>query len=589
MTVVGRLSSIGTFFAYDYDETVVTKFRIGSDGTAYSNEFDENTSTTLSGSKRMSATSTGGLIVLDSINEVDPFTVFVPSTDYSADAVVLYNDAAISYSISNPIGQQAYTTAGTFTFTVPIGVTEICAVCVGGGGGGGGGDGGIGETNSGGGGGGLSYGNAIAVTPGEGLTVVVGAGGNSSNGGDGSQGGNTTISSGATILLSGGGGGGGQNRNNGSGAGGSSGGLTRAGGGTGGAGGTGSNNSGGTGGGGAGGYTGNGGAGGAYNAVGSASAGGGGGGGGGYSGTTANIAGGGGGVGILGSGSNETGGTTSGGGGGGGSGGTAGGGNTSGLGGQYGGGGGGRADNAGTGGAGRAGAARIIWGFNRAYPANSVTDQAPIDYSVTLNDLTGLLFPNSRSGASVNGGYWSSDNTGVVNFDGVDDYITYSGYKGILGTGARTSIVWFKVNTPNVFYRLFGWGTTTAGSKWNLSLDTTTYKVRTEIGTGAVTAGTTAPSVIDGKWHMVATSCPNNGTANDIKIYIDGNLITDVTVTSGATAINTASGSDVSLGASLADVSPGYFSGQISSFLVYARQLSDLEIKQLYRMILNRY
>lgn len=581
MTVVSRLTGVGTFFAYDFDETTVTKFRVGGNGTAFSNEFDENTATTLTGTKRMSATSTGGLIVLDSINEIDPIETDVPTT-----GLQLHIDSALSTKTETaPVGQQAYTSAGTFNFTVPAGTTSISAVCIGGGGGGGGGDGGRGETNSGGGGGGLSYATSIAVTPGETLTVVVGSGGNSGAGNDGGNGGTTTLSRGATTLLSGGGGTGGRNQNNGNGTGGASGGTARTGGGSGGNGGTGSNNAGGTGGGGAGGYSGNGGAGGAYNVTGTAGAGGGGGGGGGFSGTSSNTAGGGGGVGILGSGGNGTAGTTNGGGGGGGSSGTNGGGNTSGLGGNYGGGGGGAADNNRAGGAGQVGAVRIIWGSGRSYPSTSVADAAVVNYALTLSDLSG----NSRTASSVNGASWSSSNSGVVNFDGTDDYMTISAYKGITGTGARTSILFFKTNARNISPRLFGWGATTAGNKWNMSLDATTYRVRAEIATASVLCNTGTIDVTDGRWHMIAASAPASGTANDIKVYIDGDLITDVTITSGATAINTSSGTDVSFGASLADASPGYLNGQASKFLIYNRQLTDLEIKVIYRTILNRY
>ncbi len=34
---------------------------------------------------------------------------------------------------ASPSGQQAYTTAGTFSWTAPAGVTSVCVVCVGGG------------------------------------------------------------------------------------------------------------------------------------------------------------------------------------------------------------------------------------------------------------------------------------------------------------------------------------------------------------------------------------------------------------------------------------------------------------------------
>ena len=69
-----------------------------------------------------------------------------------------------------PTGQDAYTTAGSYSWTCPDEVETVCVVCVGGGGG---------ANNSayyqqGGSGGGLGWKNDIAVTPGQSYTVVVG-------------------------------------------------------------------------------------------------------------------------------------------------------------------------------------------------------------------------------------------------------------------------------------------------------------------------------------------------------------------------------------------------------------------------------
>ena len=603
MPVVGRLTGFGTFLAYDFDEISQNKVTISGVGTAFAYEFDENQITVLTGSTRMRYLPNVGIgttvVVYDSIDEISQITTAVPTTGLQLNI----DPAASTVTETLPVGQQEYTTAGTYTFTVPNGCTSISAVVVGGGGGGAGCDGGQvrGETNNGGGGGGLAYGT-IAVTPGETLTVVVGSGGNA--GGDdtdGTAGGNTTIVRSETTLLSGGGGAGGQYRSEGAtSAGGASGGTARIGGGSGGNSGTGSGVSGATGGGGAGGYSGNGGNGGARNAGGSAGAGGGAGGGGGFDGTSNTLrAGGGGGVGIRGTGSNGSAGVINGGGGGGGSSltsvteGTSGGGNTSGLGGTYGGGGGGKADafsNTATpnGGAGTGGAVRIVWGTGRSYPSTGLTNYTTVNYSLSLSDLSG----NGRTATSINGAYYSSAlNSGVVVYDGTDDYMTLASYKGVTGTAARTSIIWFKSIRIDNYIRLLGWGNPiTAGNKWSMIIDSTTYKLRVELAGGAfVLGGATTPNLTDGKWHVVAASAPASGTCNDIKLYVDGDLLTDVSRGLSATAINTSSGSDVSFGASLADVSPQYLNGHTSQFLIYNVQLGDFDIKEIYRRILSRF
>jgi len=72
--------------------------------------------------------------------------------------------------------QQVYTTPGTYSWVVPVGVTQFSFVMVGGGGAGNQGSSTVGK--GGGGGGGLTYGS-FRCTPGETYTVVAGAGGTS--------------------------------------------------------------------------------------------------------------------------------------------------------------------------------------------------------------------------------------------------------------------------------------------------------------------------------------------------------------------------------------------------------------------------
>ena len=238
-------------------------------------------------------------------------------------------------------GQQAYTTAGTYTWIAPATVTEVSVVAVGGGGAAGG------FSGNGGGGGGLAYKNNITVVPGNSYTVVVGAGSFDTQGGSGCGAGPSSFNS---IFTAGAG-------RSGRGAGYCGGAPSGCytGGGTGGAGGN-------LGGGGAGGYSGNGGNGSACCAASGAGAGGG------ASGGGANA---GGGVGILGQGASGASVTNAPGkgGSGGGDGTTRPGGSSTRSGGNYGG--------AGYwNGAGAGGAVRIIWGttVTRAFPSTNTGD-----------------------------------------------------------------------------------------------------------------------------------------------------------------------------------------------------------------------
>lgn len=248
-----------------------------------------------------------------------------------------------------PPGDQQYVSPGTYTWTVPSGVTSICVVCVGAGG-----QGGSGDPINGGGGGALAYVNNVSVTPGSTYSVLVG---NVTTYGYSAA---SESSSFGSLCVAGGGGNGNGN---------SLGGVVVTGtGGQGGKGGTGGTGANGAGGGGAGGYSGKGGD-GTVGAV-NASAGSGGGGGGGVGQSGGSGAGmGGGGVGLFGSGANGAGGTvgsySSSCGQGGSGGGAAN--SSTGHGGAYGGGSGGGHSGTSAG----SGAVRIIWGVGRSFPSNA--------------------------------------------------------------------------------------------------------------------------------------------------------------------------------------------------------------------------
>ena len=274
------------------------------------------------------------------------------------------------------IGQAEFTTPGLQSWTVPLDVTSVSVVCVGGGGGGGNWTLGL----QGGAGGGLGYINNYAVTPGDVITIRVGGGGNGGGQGTNGQDGGTSYFV-NLVTCRGGGGEGGEQRNPRS----IGGDFIGDGGGNGGGGTIAFSGGGSGGGGGAGGYENNGGN-GVNNAGsgGTAGLGGGGGGGGGASTSGDNGAGGGGGVGIYGVGANGAvglSGTNVGTGGGGGSGGTAGatgqsnttdGVNQGGAGGLFGGG-GGCSQSSGDGGG---GAVRIIWpGDVRQFPSTRTADE----------------------------------------------------------------------------------------------------------------------------------------------------------------------------------------------------------------------
>jgi hypothetical protein len=300
----------------------------------------------------------------DDASNLTTFTVSTPlafSTQFwwrarfknSAGVYSPYSTAFTFTTFTPTVGQEAFTTPGTFTWVAPAsGISTLSVVAISGGA-----SGGTSSSKPAGGGGALAYKNNQAITALSSYTVVVGG-----------AGGNSSFKLGGTSIVEVRGGGFGGSRTAGivitgtgfpGGEGGGAGSLT------------------GGGGGGAGGYSGAGGT-GADPDNASGGGGSGGSGGGGASGNYNQGGGAGGGVGILGEGTSGTGGVTRGGGtgGSGGANGAAGSTINGGAAGAYGGGGGGGADNggapSGSPGAGAQGAVRIIYpGSTRSFPSTN--------------------------------------------------------------------------------------------------------------------------------------------------------------------------------------------------------------------------
>lgn len=142
-----------------------------------------------------SFTATGGSspISISGLATNTTYTFTVVATN----AVGNSSPSAASNSITTAnVGQNAYTSAGTYTWVAPAGITSVSALCVGAGGGGGAGGG-----TYGGHGGGLVYKNNITVTPGNSYTVVVGAPGTRAS----TTGGNSSFTAAFGTMTAGGG------------------------------------------------------------------------------------------------------------------------------------------------------------------------------------------------------------------------------------------------------------------------------------------------------------------------------------------------------------------------------------------------
>ncbi len=212
------------------------------------------------------------------------------------------------------------------------------------------------------------------------------------------------------------------------------------------------------------------------------------------------------------------------------------------------------------------------------YPLNEAT-------GTEVRDLTGRSNTGSRNtGSSNTGSHNNSTDTDaatiehlehkVMEFDGVDDYIEISGYKGITGNNSRTVEAWIKTTLNNPV--MISWGTNSNSKKWVFRVQDnngTEGAIRAEVHSGYVVGNT---AVNDGQWHHVACTFASSDPANisSVKLYVDGRLdtISDQT----GYSLNTASGDDVRIAT---DYANRYFKGQIAEVRIWNKARTAEEIQ----------
>jgi M6 family metalloprotease-like protein len=225
--------------------------------------------------------------------------------------------------------------------------------------------------------------------------------------------------------------------------------------------------------------------------------------------------------------------------------------------------------------------------YNRGLSQNEILEMAStkmglaaewkLDESAgtTAKDALGLHDGTLRNTTGV----WVAGKTGnALTFDGTNDYVEITGYKGVAGTASRTCSAWIKTSGSTSNMVIMDWGTAVSGQKWlfgifatgQLALYTWTPYIQTNI------------TVTDNQWHHVAAVLTNDGTpdVSEIKLYVDGLL--QATTVSSSQAINTIWAANVLLGAcDNAGAKGFYFNGLMDEVRIYNRQLTETEIASL--------
>ena len=218
------------------------------------------------------------------------------------------------------------------------------------------------------------------------------------------------------------------------------------------------------------------------------------------------------------------------------------------------------------------------YSWNVGTPNNNVSDQN-LEAYWKLDNNSGMIAydtsGNSRDG-TISGATWTTGKLGsALSFDGMDDEVVITGYKGVLGTTPRTISAWIRTSDHGVI-AYYG-GTSQNGSRWcfrtqgNNGLSGT---IRIEVDNGYIVGSTV---VTDNQWHHVCVVLPNGQTNIDqALLYVDGQLESNSAQKSQT--INTASFNDFKIGN---DNNNRYFEGLIDDLRFYSRALSIDEINAL--------
>ena len=178
---------------------------------------------------------------------------------------------------------------------------------------------------------------------------------------------------------------------------------------------------------------------------------------------------------------------------------------------------------------------------------------------------------------------------GALSFD-YDDYVYVPNYRGVTGTVSRTCAAWIKLGEASSYSTIISWGDySNIGTNWNFQVARNyeregDYCISVDVSEGLIIGST---NLNDWQWHHVAAVLEDDGSpdVSEVKLYVDGVLETiDYTQ---ARQINTASSTDVLIGAQMGgNWNEPYvyasFNGLMDEVRVYDSALTADGIWELY-------
>jgi hypothetical protein len=185
-----------------------------------------------------------------------------------------------------------------------------------------------------------------------------------------------------------------------------------------------------------------------------------------------------------------------------------------------------------------------------------------------------------RHGTAMGGPLFAASANGQgVSFNGVDQYIAVTGYKGILAVDAVQQAFsvsnWVNTTSDAGDTEMVTWGL--QGAATRLTWRVHQGRLRTEHNAGNLRGNT---YINDGEWHHVALTVSEGATlrAETTQLYVDG--LEDSYFSGGDTPYILAEGSDVNVGRS-GPHDGRYFVGSLDEVRVYSRHLSAAEVAWL--------
>jgi hypothetical protein len=197
-------------------------------------------------------------------------------------------------------------------------------------------------------------------------------------------------------------------------------------------------------------------------------------------------------------------------------------------------------------------------------------------FNSNSNDLnTGNNRTFNQAGSPVfnSKGFFGNEN--IINFDGVDDELSYTADSFFKNTSVLTMGAWFKTKyAPSNDQGVISIGQTNDNFGAYMIVNTNkTVTMRIGNSTGAATVTGNLTSFEDGTWHHFAMSYDN--TSKVLKGYVDGQLVGSATGTGNVTY--------GAQGALLGGITQGrVFRGSVTQFFYAAQVLTDGNILDLY-------